>query len=99
LASVTSDLQVSKPFSLDAKLPSQVIANDVIDIPVVINNKSADTRRVHLTVLLNNMEFTASSPGANQVELTVGPRQPIRTFFQVRPAVREGEGVVTIRAT
>lgn len=99
LASVTTELEVRKPFSIDAKLPAQVTANDTIDMPIAVVNDSDDLRRVHLTVLLDNMELTASSPGSNQRVLEVPAHQRTRTLFQVKSKVRQGTGVVTIRAS
>jgi len=99
LASVTADLEVRKPFSIEAKLPAQVTANDTIDVPVAIANDSDEPRRVHVTMLVNNMELTASSPGANQRELNIPAHQRTRTLFQVKPTVRDGVALITIRGS
>jgi hypothetical protein len=96
LGSATATLESRRPFSVEPKLPVEVTAGDVTDVPVTIANDTDAERSVSLTVVIHGLAF-ADQEQAHQ-QLRLGPNQRTRQVIRLSPAIAEGWASVRLEA-
>jgi hypothetical protein len=94
LGALSTNLQSRLPFSVEPKLPIEVTAGDLIDVPVTVANDTDVERTVTLKVDLKGLTF--ADPGQKEQKLKLGPNQRTRQVIRLLPAAVEGQASVRI---
>jgi hypothetical protein len=95
LGSVTAELPVRKPLTVEPKLPVEVTANDRVDVPVAVANGTGSTQTVSVGIQATNLT-RPQSPGRAPLSLAANGRT--RQVYGCQPTIAEGEGRLQIDA-
>jgi hypothetical protein len=96
-ANIKTEVASRIPLSLSAKLPNEVTANDVLDLPVTVTNSTTEPRQVKIALKLEKVELTVASD--DNVELLVPAGKSERRIFRIKPTIRDGMAHIAISAT
>lgn len=96
LGSFERQIESRKPFSLEAKLPTEITANDKVDVPVVITNDTDSPRNVVIHVAPTNLELRQ---GANDSNAQLQPNSRSRRIYRLQSTVPEGEASVRMEGS
>lgn len=99
LGSFTTEFDSRKPFNLNANLPLEVTSNDTIDLPVVVENTTNDRKTVALSIQVNGLAIIPGTATNQERLLEVMPKVPQRSVFRLKPTMKEGNAIVTIKGT
>ncbi|MFN4259353.1 MAG: alpha-2-macroglobulin family protein [Gemmataceae bacterium] len=94
LGSANIVLESRKPFTVDAKVPLEVTANDILEVPVTIANNSDDRRQASLTFETQGLTLLAS---VHDNRFQLEPQQRVRRVYRFQPTISAGEAVLTLR--
>ncbi|MBL8798343.1 MAG: hypothetical protein JNM56_30895 [Planctomycetia bacterium] len=97
LGAFTSEFESKKPFNLNAAVPLEVTANDLIDVPVAVDNNTPDARVIRLTVETHGLTVLPGTENSKTVSLQMKPGERGRTIFRMQPSIKEGTAVVKIK--
>src|SRR5262249_41372551 len=90
LGALTHTFEVRKPFSVEVKLPREVTASDVMNLPVMLANDTDEPRDVNLQVRPKNLA------GATDFRTQLRPTERGRKLFQFKPTILEGVAELTV---
>jgi hypothetical protein len=94
LGAGSTTLESRLPFSVEPKLPTEVTAGDILDVPVTVANDTDAERNVTLKVDVKGLTF--ADPGQQEQQLKLGPKQRTRQMVRLLPAIVDGQASVRI---
>ena len=97
LGSFMGEFESKKPFNVNAVLPLEVTANDVIDMPVAVENASSESRSIRVVLETHGLQLEPASPTASEKRLDLLPGKRDRVLFRLKPTIKEGIAVVTLK--
>jgi len=97
LGSFLGEFESKKPFNVNAVLPLEVTANDVIDMPVSVENASPESRSIRVVLETHGLRLEPASPTAGEKKLELAPGKRDRVLFRLKPTIKEGIAVVTLK--
>lgn len=88
-------LEASRPFSVEPRLPPEVTAGDLVDVPIVVTNSSATRADVNVSVWVTGGLLAGRDP----IPLSIGEGRSERV--RITLGVMKGRGVfpVTVRVS
>ncbi|HMC64242.1 MAG TPA: alpha-2-macroglobulin family protein [Gemmataceae bacterium] len=93
LGAVSTGFASRLPFSIEPKVPIEVTAGDLVDLPVTIANDSDSARPVNLQLEAEGLSLLHGQPE----EFQLAANQRTRRLFRLKPTLVEGEAVLLIR--
>jgi hypothetical protein len=97
LGAFTTEFESKKPFNLNAAVPLEVTANDLIDVPVAVDNNTAESRTIRLTVETQGLTVLPGTENSKTVSLQMKAGERGRTIFRMQPSIKEGAAIVKIK--
>jgi hypothetical protein len=94
LGAASTTLESRLPFSVEPKLPIEVTAGDIIDVPITVANDTDAERTVTLKVDVKGLTF--AEPGQKEQQVKLGPKQRTRQMVRLLPAIVDGQASVRI---
>jgi len=76
------------PFSLEAKLPTEITGSDELHIPVTVANDTDEKRDVHLELSTSGL---SRMEGEAEAHLKLDAQKRDRLLFKLKPGIDEGE--------
>ncbi len=99
IGAVTKTIEARKPFTVDPKLPLEVTAGDVIDVPVRVVNDSDTNRAVSFTLTPKGLKVEGGSmvtaEGLVKDSISLSANEKGRKVFRVRPTAA-GEATLIV---
>jgi hypothetical protein len=96
IGSATSHVEARKPFSLEAKLPSEMTSSDKLDLPIVIGNDTDDPRWAKVQMEMQNMKLRSGTP---EQTVQLEKNEKGRRIFRLQPSITEGQAIVDLKGT
>src|SRR5438067_5837617 len=93
LGATTATIESRLPLTVEPKLPKEVTAGDVLDIPVAVANNADAASRVRLDVQAQGLNLV-KAPANHEVSLAANQRD--RRVYRFQPAVTQGEARLII---
>lgn len=93
IGSLISSFEARLPFTLEPKLPIEVTAGDIIDVPVSVANNTTEDRPVQLRVFPENLSLV---DGKAEDYLSLLPEARGRKIVRLKPSILEGKGSVRL---
>jgi hypothetical protein len=87
LGALTQDITSVLPFSVDAKLPTEISSTDKLKIPVTIANDTDKNRLVKLTYEAEKLKLQTAA----EQDITINANQRRREILQLVPIFSQGE--------
>jgi predicted anti-sigma-YlaC factor YlaD len=97
LGSFTGSFESKKLFNINGVVPNEVTSNDIIDLPVAVENATDDSRTVSLAVELTGATLLPAGSSSNDRKLALAGNERGRTLFRFQPTIKEGNVVVKIK--
>ena len=95
LGSTHFDFSAKLPFSIDAKLPVELTANDELRVPVAVANDTDQRREVKLSIDASGM---TRLDGEAEMKLDLDAAKRGRKTFRYKPSIPSGEARVRLDA-